>query len=182
MSRIVDINGLYDLYYKDNPQLRRIIFIHSNQVARKALEIVKAKNIAIDSHLVYLGAMLHDIGVVKCHAPEIYAFGDLPYICHGIEGKNILQKHGLYQLAGFCERHTGSGLTAKEISLANLPLPKKDMLPVTLEEKLICYADKFFSKGGDLTKEKSILEIENQMKRYGDEVLNRFQALHKMFA
>ena len=46
----------------------------------------------------------------------------------------------------FAKRHTGAGLTKKEIIEQELPLPQQDFLPETTEEKLICYADKFFSK------------------------------------
>jgi uncharacterized protein len=48
------------------------------------------------------------------------------------------------KFARICERHTGSGLTAEEIVSGGLPLPERDFLPETLEEKIICLADKFF--------------------------------------
>ena len=55
-------------------------------------------------------------------------------------------KRGYPQHARVCERHTGAGLTKREIIEQELPLPQQDFLPETTEEKLICYADKFFSK------------------------------------
>lgn len=181
MAGIFDINFLFNKYYGDNPQLKRIVTIHSEQVAKKALEICQAKNLPLDPVDVFCGAMLHDIGVVKCKAPDIYAFGNLPYIQHGIEGRKILEKHGLYKYASICDSHTGSGITAHSIIKNKLPLPVKDYLPATMLEKLICYSDKFFSKSLDLTKEKSIEEITNQMSRFGENSLKRFLELHSIF-
>ena len=182
MRGINDINWLFKKYYGDNPLLKEIVTIHSENVAKKALRICQDKNLDLDPKDVYCAAMLHDIGVVKCKAPSIHARGELPYIQHGIEGKKILEENGLDAYARVCETHTGSGLSANDIIANNLPLPEKDMLPETLLEKLICYADKFYSKGNDLNHEKTIDEIINQMQKFGDETLQRFMALHKLFS
>lgn len=44
------------------------------------------------------------------------------------------------------ERHTGAGITLDNILKAGLPLPRREMVPQSLEEKIICCADKYFSK------------------------------------
>lgn len=181
MKDFHDINWLYTKYYGDNPRLLDNVYTHSRMVAKKALDIAERKSLNIDRAEIFCAAMLHDIGVVKCNAPDIYAFGSLPYLHHGIEGRKILEEHGLYKLAKVCERHTGSGISAHEIQERNLPLPVKDMLPVSNLEKLICYADKFYSKSGDLLREKSIPEIESQMERFGKGSLKRFKELHHLF-
>lgn len=181
MSKHLDINFLFHKYYSDNPELRRIVTTHSAMVAKKALEICRNKNLPLDHKLVFSAAMVHDIGVVNCNAPEIHAHGKQPYILHGLEGKKILQRHGLKHLANVCTNHTGAGITAKEIEDKNLPLPHQDFLPKNLLEKLICYADKFYSKSHDLTKEKTIEEISAQMKRHGEESYKRFMELHSIF-
>lgn len=181
MLKHIDINWLFFKYYGDNPQLRRIVTIHSEQVAKKAIEIAIAKKLPLDLKDIYIAAMLHDIGVVKCKANEIHAFGHLPYLQHGIEGKKILEKHGLYKYANICETHTGAGISKVDIKKYNLPLPEKDMLPKQLLEKLICYADKFFSKSHELTVEKPINEIIEQMKKYGEDSLKRFMDMHYLF-
>lgn len=181
MKGFCDINWLYYHHYHDNPELRRIVTIHSEQVAKKALEICRRKNLPLNHHDVYLAAMLHDIGVVKCNAPSIHARGSLPYICHGVEGKKILEKAGLYKYAKVCERHTGAGLSVEDIQNRRLPLPPHDMIPHSLLEKLICYSDKFFSKSKDLKKEKSLEEVIEQMKKFGDSSYQRFLELHEIF-
>ena len=105
----------------------------------------------------------------------------LPYICHGIEGSRILRLEGFPRHALVCERHTGAGLTIDDIRSQSLPLPLRDMTPQSLEEKLICYADKFFSKSGDIYKEKSLDKVISSMSRHGEETLHRFLHLHQLF-
>ena len=125
--------------------------------------------------------MLHDIGVVRCNAPSIHCLGELPYICHGVAGREMLDNLGLHRHALVCERHTGSGLTVEDIIRQGLPLPHREMLPITTEEKLICYADKFFSKSGDYRIEKPLDRVINSMKRHGDDTLRRFLMLNEQF-
>lgn len=178
---MVDIDKIFSIYYTDNPELLATVIIHSECVAKKALECVKRHSLDVDESFVTEAAMLHDIGVIRCQAPSIFCYGTKPYICHGIEGKEMLESLNLPKHALVCERHTGSGLSLDDIVRQDLPLPRRDMLPVTLEEKLICYADKFFSKSGNLSKEKDLDKIMKQMHSFGEDSLNRFIMLHKMF-
>ena len=91
-------------------------------------------------------------------------------------------EHGLdlEKYARICERHTGTGLTADEIRRQGLPLPVRDFLSETLEEKLICLADKFYSKSGDM-KEKSLARIERSMAKFGPDTLTRWNELCRLF-
>ncbi len=178
---MLDIAGIFDLYYKDNPELLYTVATHSECVARKALDCLQTKGIEADLDFVNEAALLHDIGVVKCDAPSIFCYGDLPYICHGVEGRRMLDTLGLHRHALVCERHTGSGLTTDDIIRQNLPLPHRDMCPVSIEEKAICYADKFFSKSGKLTEEKPLAKVISQMEKFGPDSLQRFLTLHSMF-
>ena len=178
---MLDIPGIFSLYYNDNPELLSTVATHSECVARKALACLQEKGIEADMEFVKEAALLHDIGVVKCHAPSIFCFGDLPYICHGVEGRKMLDSLGLHRHALVCERHTGSGLTIEDIERQNLPLPHRDMCPVSIEEKAICYADKFFSKSGSLTEEKPLEKVIRQMEKFGEASLRRFLYLHSIF-
>ncbi len=178
----MNIEEIYDLYYKDNPELLTTVITHSECVARKALGCLHNKGIEADLQFVKEAAMLHDIGVVKCHAPGIFCYGTLPYICHGVEGRRILESLGYPRHALVCDSHTGSGLTREDIVRQGLPLPVRDLCPVSIEEKVICYADKFFSKSGNLKEEKSFEKVVNQMKKFGDDSLNRFLELHSLFS
>ena len=181
MNIPAELEILFNKYYSDNPKLLATVLIHSECVARKAIECIIKKNLPVDKNFIYKAALLHDIGVVKCNAPDIYCVGEKPYICHGIEGAIILHENGFEQFAPFCERHTGSGLTKEEIQSRNLPLPHKDMIPLTLEEKIICYADKFYSKSGDLRREKTFNEIIAQLSKHGETVVERILELHNFF-
>ena len=179
---IPKIKALYYKYYADYPQLKRIVLIHSEQVAKKAIDIMRKKNLPLEESDVYNAAILHDIGVVKCHAPSIFGYGSKPYLQHGIEGKKILEENGMDLYARICSTHTGTGISAEDIRKNHLPLPEADYLPESILEKLICYADKFFSKSHDLTKEKNIDEVKKEISRFGEDSLKRFMDLHAIFA
>lgn len=173
--------ALLEKYTQGNPELLRILTGHSEAVRDKALAIVGAKGLDVDREFVAQAAMLHDIGVVRVDAPSISCFGPAPYIRHGVEGRFILEGERLPRHALVCERHTGSGLSIRQIEEQALPLPPRDMIPLSLEEKLICYADKFFSKSRDLRAEKPLERIKAQMEAHGTEAYARFMAMHTLF-
>ncbi len=169
-------------YYEEGSALLDLLLTHSEMVARKALAVADAAKLDIDRDFVYNAAMLHDIGIFKCDASGIYCYGNEPYIRHGIIGAELLRQDGVSEAyARVCERHTGAGLTAKEIAETGMPLPHKDFLPETLEEKLICYADKFYSKSGDPKEEKSLERVRKSMAKFGPDSLARFNSLHSLF-
>lgn len=178
---MLDIESIYSRWYEQGSPLLALLSTHSGLVARKALECADRHNLDIDRDFVYEAAMLHDIGIVRCDAPDILCEGAEPYICHGIIGSEMLDSIGLPRHALVCERHTGAGLTVQDIIDQNLPLPHRDMTPQTTEEKLICYADKFFSKSGDYKTEKPLNRVINSMKRHGDDTLRRFMELNSLF-
>lgn len=169
-------------YYSIDSSLFNSLWTHSNCVMQKALRCAKCNKLDIDLDFVVEASLLHDIGILRCNAPDIFCTGNLPYICHGIEGRKILEQEGLYRHALVCERHTGAGLSLDNIINQSLPLPHRDMLPITIEERLVCYADKFFSKSGDLTEEKCVEQVMQQMKKFGNDSLQRFIAMHQLFA
>ena len=169
-------------FYPEETPLKRLLLRHSEQVREKALKIAEYSGVETDLNIVATGAMLHDIGILYCHAPKILCTGTEHYLRHGIIGAQMLRDldPALEVYARICECHTGSGLTAHEIRLQQLPLPEQDFLPETTEEKLICLADKFFSKSGDL-KEKSLETVRHSMMKFGVEPLARFDALCEEF-
>ncbi len=173
--------SIIEKYYVAGSPLHETLVIHSTRVREKALECIRRRGLEVDIDFVSEAAMLHDIGIFRCYAPDIYCKGNLPYICHGVEGRKLLETEGFPLHALVCERHTGSGLTVEDIISQKLPLPQRDMTPQTLEEKLICYADKFYSKSGDIRKEKSIEKIIRSMEHHGKDSLNRFMELHQLF-
>ena len=175
------IEEIIDKYYGKEGRLRTILTVHSRLVADKALRCARLRCPEADMRFVEEAAMLHDIGIFLCDAPGICCHGTEPYIRHGVLGRELLDAEGLPRHALVCERHTGAGLTVEDIVRQNLPLPHRDMTPQTLEEKLICYADKFYSKSGDITREKPLEEVLKSMQRHGPDTVARFMRMHEMF-
>jgi len=170
-------------HYHPESQTFRLLVRHGEQVAEKALAVAdRVVHLNPDRTFLREAAMLHDIGIYMTDTPQLGCRGHHPYVCHGILGRMILEPLELNRHAMVCERHVGVGLTVDEIKQHRLPLPLRDMLPVTLEEEIICYADKFFSKdnGGSKTA-KSIDEIIAGLKRYGDGGVMRFEAWVERF-
>ncbi len=180
-TRKMDYNIIIQKYYKDNPELLSILLKHSEAVARKALAVADAHpELPLDRQFLLEAAMVHDIGIIKTNAPDIKCFGSEPYIRHGVLGAEMMRAEGFPRHARVCERHTGAGLSLKEIEEQGLPLPHVDLLPETLEEKVICYADKFFSKT-KLEREKTLEQAERSVAKHGDEGLRRFKEMERLF-
>lgn len=166
---------IIDKYCKEE-KLRHILLVHSRAVADKALAIARNHpELQADEQFIEEAALLHDIGIVRVNAPAIACVGTEPYICHGILGAEILRAEGLGRHALVCERHTGTGLTLQQIVAQQLPLPHRDMQPVSIEEQIICFADKFFSKTR-LESEKSVEQARRSLEKFGEEGLVKFDA------
>jgi len=171
---------LIEKYYPKFPVAYHYLVNHSRAVTQKALEIAVAnKKLKLDLKFIQEAAMLHDIGIFQVYAPQIGCYGQKPYICHGWEGRKILEKEELPKHALVCERHVGAGISKEEIGKQNLPLPHRNMIPLSLEEKIICVADKFYSKR-DTGKELSIEEIIKELSLYGKDKVKRFQSWLKL--
>lgn len=168
-------------YYDEASEAWRILLSHSRSVSAKALQLAgDHPEMNLDTSFIAEAAMLHDIGIFLCYAPEIDCHGSHDYICHGYLGAELLRQEGYPRHALVCERHTGTGLTLDEIVGRNLPLPRRDLCPVSLEEQLICFADKFFSKT-NLEKEKPVDKIRKSLSKYGEASVSRFDGFCKLF-
>lgn len=161
-------------YYPEANELRHILITHSDSVACKALQIAERHpELDLDKDFLYEASMLHDIGIFLTDADGIYCFGLHPYICHGYLGADLMRAEGYPRHALVCERHTGAGLSLQEIVCQNLPVPHREMVPVSMEEQVVCFADKFFSKT-HLEREKTVEKARKSLEKYGEEGLKRF--------
>ena len=141
--------------------------IHSRQVADRCLAIVaKHKELPVDVQFMEEAAMLHDIGIYRCDAPGIHCHGTEPYLRHGPIGGEILRAEGLPRHARVAERHTGTGLPGYE--------------PETLEEQIICYADKFYSKSR-LDRVLTVAETAQSLEKFGHDGVLKFLAWAERF-
>ena len=171
----MDCIRIIDRYYKEEPALRRLLLVHSEAVARRALAIARRHpELNADETFIYEAALLHDIGIIRTNAPGILCHGTEPYIRHGLLGGEMLREEGLERHARVCERHTGTGLTLQDILTQHLPLPHTDLVPETIEEQIICYADKFYSKSHP-EREKTIEQAAKSLEKFGTEGVVRFR-------
>jgi uncharacterized protein len=170
----MNVLAVIDKYYPEENQLKHILLTHSKSVTEKALNIVRRHpELNLDISFIEEAAMLHDIGIFECDAADIYCFGTHPYICHGYLGAELVRREGYPRHALVCERHTGAGISLRQIIDRNLPVPHYDMLPVSLEEQVICFADKFYSKTR-LDREKTVEEARESLLKFGEEGIARF--------
>lgn len=167
MKSKMDYLSIIDKYYPADDELRRILMIHSRQVADRCLAIVaKHKELPVDVQFMEEAAMLHDIGIYRCDAPSIHCHGTEPYLRHGPIGGEILRAEGFPRHARVAERHTGTGLPGYE--------------PETLEEQIICYADKFYSKSR-LDRVLTVAETAQSLEKFGHEGVLKFLAWAERF-
>lgn len=177
----MNYNDIINKYYPEDNALKNLLLKHSSDVSRKALDIVRRHpELGADAQFVHDAAMLHDIGVCMTDAPGIHCHGTDPYILHGIDGGKMLRSEGLDELARVCERHTGTGITIDQIRSRKLPLPEADYSPETIEEQIVCYADKFFSKSHP-ERVRTVEQTAKSLEKFGEESVKRFCHWAKMF-
>jgi uncharacterized protein len=155
----------------------RVYLPHVSLVTAKALKIAKRLELSSEQQVfIEEAAMLHDIGIVKVKRYSLSSDGDLPEICHAPAGREILECEGLSKHALVAERHIGVGISKEEIIAQQLPLPHRDMLPESIEEKIICWADLFFGKKPErLWEETPLAKVEKKVARYGKRQAQVFQ-------
>jgi uncharacterized protein len=144
-----------------------IVIRHCEVVAELALEIadrLEKKGVKVDRELVEVGALLHDLGRSKSNGVD-----------HGVLGANIaLSAHLAEPLVNIIKRHVGGGITADEAEAFGWP--KDVYVPVTLEEKIVSYADKLI----DQSKRVPIdLEIKKLQREHKNEPAERIRKLHE---
>lgn len=181
MDRL-DPERLIRRLYAGSTRAMGFLLEHSRLVSQKALEAARrVEHLGPDLRFVEEAAMLHDIGIIRTKAPLFGCHGEAPYIRHGVLGREMLEAEGLPRHALVCERHVGVGLRVEDISGKGFPLPPRDMVPESLEEVIVCFADKFFSKDGEPLREKPLEEVRSQIARYGADKLAVFDGWAELF-
>lgn len=179
----MDTDSIIQKYYSKGSTGYDILVEHSTHVSEKAVAIArKVPHLNPDPEFIRDAAMLHDIGIYQTHAPYLECYGQHPYIFHGILGRTILENEGYPSHALVCERHTGAGISVDDIRGQNLGLPARDMCPVSIDEQIICYADKFFSKNpGAIGREKTMDEVISMMSSFGNSHVETFKKWAVLF-
>ncbi len=84
----------------------------------------------LDMRALLAGALLHDIGRARIQT-----------IWHGLEGAQILERESVdRKVVEIVRKHVGAGISSEEAK--TLGLPSLDYIPRTLEERIVCFADK----------------------------------------
>ena len=159
--------------------MRELLWIHSRQVADRCLKIAALHPNWIWTRHFWKKQLCCMISAFYTHAPCILCTGDA-YICHGYLGAEMLRAEGFPLHARVCERHTGAGLSREEVAAQGLPIPVQDYYPETLEEQLICYADKFYSKSHP-DREKTPEQALKSVSKYGEDGARRFRCWMELF-
>lgn len=154
-----------DLLRKSNCSPR--VISHCEAVAELAMETackLEKKGLKIDLNLLQVGALLHDLGRSKTHTVD-----------HAVIGAEIAEEAGLPVLVvRIIKRHVGGGITPEEAE--KFGWPKDVYVPITLEEKIVSYADKLIehSKKGPIES-----EIEQLRNEHKDDAAERVRRLYE---
>ena len=177
------IAEIIDLHYRPGSLARDVLVRHSEMVANAAVAIAsRVTHLEPDVDFIEDAAMLHDIGIFYTNAPDIGCDGGHAYVCHGYLGRMLLEKHGLHRHAMVCERHVGVGLGIGDIKRMALPVPVRDMIPETVEERIICFADSFFSKmPAPVGTAHTVESIRASLETFGRDKVRRFASWLEMF-
>lgn len=168
--------------YARNVSDFNLIYHHCQIVEAIAMQLLDARPLAsLDRQLVHVGALLHDIGAYEVLVDGHFVRG----VRHGTIGEQILKSEGftktIWRLAS---HHTGVGLTKQDVLDQKIPIPAKDYVAKTNEERLIMYADKFHSKSNPPTEPPYFCTFgyyRNTMQELGADKAAKFDALAEQF-
>ena len=121
-----------------------------SKLAKETAEICQKKGLEVNLELVEIGALLHDIGRSKTHS-----------VHHAVDGAEIAKNAGLpNSVVAIIERHVGGGITAVEA--AQLGWPSSTYVPLTLEEKIVSYADKLIGTSNRVPIKKTLDKLREE--------------------
>ncbi len=133
------------------------------KLAKETAEVCKKKGLKVNVELVEIGALLHDLGRSKTHS-----------VHHAVAGVEIAKKAGLSEpVIAIIKRHVGGGITTAEA--AELGWPEDNYVPVTLEEKIVSYADKLVETSERVPIEMTINKLREEKL---DAAAERVQKIH----
>jgi len=135
-------------------------------LAVKFARVCESNGLPVDVDLVEVGALLHDIGRSKTHD-----------VTHAVVGVEIAKSLNLPEsILSIIECHIGGGISADEAEKLGLPI--KNYFPVTIEEKLVAYADKLIEGSNVVSIERTIEQVSRTL---GDDhpAIDRIIRLHE---
>lgn len=181
--RLPSLHEIEQLHRKYAPTdaVFELVFTHCTIVCEIAGQLIARNKLNVQADVVRVGCLLHDIGVYTFFNDKGIERTDVPYITHGIRGEDILRREGFPELIWrFASHHTGVGLTKEDIISQKLPLPFRDYVAATAEERLVMYADKFHSKTNP-PQFNSYNAYRTKVANHGQQKTTAFDALAKEF-
>ncbi len=143
------------------------VIAHCLTVTDYALDLaakIETKGYNVNLDLVEAGGILHDLGRCKTNSVE-----------HGVVGANLALALDIKnEVVNIIKRHVGAGITEKEAEA--MGWPKDNYMPQTLEEKIVCYADKRVDEGKVVPIDGEITKLQKVGK---PEAAERVRKLHK---
>jgi len=99
-------------------------------LSRMLVQRAGARGNPVNERAVVAGALLHDIGRTQTQDAG-----------HGHVGAAMLEREGVDSVVtNIVRRHVGAGISREEA--AKLGFPEGEYVPQTLDEKIVCFADK----------------------------------------
>jgi len=139
------------------------------ELALKTADILKKKDMKIDSHLVEIGALLHDVGRSKTHT-----------VHHAVVGAELAKAAGLPEpVISIIRRHVGGGITTSEAE--ELGWPRDNYMPISIEERIVSCADKLIVDSKEASIEITIQKlIKENKKEAADRVRKVYEDLQNL--
>ena len=120
--------ALHRKYGSDERIVRHCMTVAT--VAKTLAEEFERRGQRVDLAAVTAGALLHDIGRSQTQT-----------VRHGVEGAEMVEREGAdRKVVEIVRRHVGAGISREEAK--KLGLPDLDFVPRSLEERIVCFADK----------------------------------------
>ena len=133
---------------------RENVVRHVEAVSELAVEMarsIRKRGMSVDVDLVETGALLHDVGRSKTHS-----------VHHAVAGAEIAKSLGLPEsVVLIIQRHVGGGIAGREAR--ELGWPRGVYIPQTLEEKIVCYADKLIEGSKRVPIEKTMKAFRKEL-------------------
>ena len=128
---IPSVEGAMEIHAKYGSNQRIVSHCQAVAMAAKIVaDELERQGRAVDESAIVAGALLHDIGRSRIQT-----------VRHGVEGAEILAGEGVDQkVVEIVRRHVGAGISPEEAK--TLGLPDFDYIPRSLEERIVCFADK----------------------------------------
>lgn len=160
-----------------------LIWTHSEIIRKISLIIAdnleKTRNIEVDREIIEIGAMVHDIGYYHCYDDELNVDCKTLPILHGFKGAEILKGEGFPESwQRFCLVHSATGFTKEDVAREKMPVAADDYLPITIEEEIVTYADKYHTKHPAFD---SYENITSRIGKFDPDRKVRFETLRKKY-